>query len=110
MNKNKVIVQLEKVLLNYGVGIYKQTNAKKNVGINLRNKIRNVKIKSLNRVNKLFNSDILGRKLILENKDNYDFLIKLKTYKGNRHKFGYPARGQRTHTNAKTKKKLRKKV
>jgi ribosomal protein S13 len=32
------------------------------------------------------------------------FLSKIKTYKGVRHKLGYPVRGQRTHTNAKTKK------
>ena len=31
---------------------------------------------------------------------------KIKTYKGIRHKLKYPCRGQRTHTNAKTVKKL----
>ena len=34
-----------------------------------------------------------------------EFLIKTRTYKGVRHKLKYPARGQRTHTNAKTSKK-----
>jgi small subunit ribosomal protein S13 len=37
-------------------------------------------------------------------KNNIIFLSKIKTYKGVRHKLGYPVRGQRTHTNAKTKK------
>nr|YP_009370726.1 ribosomal protein S13 [Eukaryota sp. BB2]AQL10432.1 ribosomal protein S13 [Eukaryota sp. BB2] len=32
-------------------------------------------------------------------------LIELRSYKGMRHSLGYPVRGQRTHTNAKTKRK-----
>ena len=32
--------------------------------------------------------------------------ISIKSYQGLRHKNGYPVRGQRTHTNAKTQKKL----
>ncbi len=38
---------------------------------------------------------------------NVFFLIKIKTYKGNRHKKNLPCRGQRTHTNAKTRKKFK---
>ena len=34
-------------------------------------------------------------------------LITIKTYRGTRHKMKYPSRGQRTHTNGKTKKKFR---
>ncbi len=41
-------------------------------------------------------------------RDFIDFLKKLKTYRGLRHKYAYPCRGQRTHTNAKTQKKLKK--
>jgi ribosomal protein S13 len=37
---------------------------------------------------------------------NILFLIENKTYKGVRHKSGQPVRGQRTHTNAKTKRKF----
>jgi small subunit ribosomal protein S13 len=32
--------------------------------------------------------------------------IEIKSYKGTRHKLSYPVRGQRTHTNAQTQKKL----
>jgi len=32
--------------------------------------------------------------------------ISIKAYKGMRHKKGYPIHGQRTHTNAKTQKKI----
>ena len=38
-------------------------------------------------------------------KENIFFLTKIRTFKGLRHKLGYPVRGQRTHTNAKTNKR-----
>jgi len=38
----------------------------------------------------------------LQNKRNIDFIIKLKNYKGLRHRKHLPVRGQRTRTNAKT--------
>lgn len=34
-------------------------------------------------------------------------LIRIKSYRGMRHKMKHPSRGQRTHTNGKTKKKFR---
>lgn len=40
-------------------------------------------------------------------KQNIRFLVELNTYKGLRHKDNLPVRGQRTRTNAKTKKKIR---
>lgn len=40
-------------------------------------------------------------------KQKVDFLSTLKTYRGIRHRQGLPVRGQRTHTNASTPKKLR---
>jgi small subunit ribosomal protein S13 len=39
---------------------------------------------------------------------NIRFLIKIKCIKGLRHKLGFPVRGQRTRTNAKTVKKFHK--
>ena len=45
---------------------------------------------------------------MIENKNKcFDFVNKIKTYKSYRNIHGYPARGQRTHTNAKTKKKTK---
>jgi small subunit ribosomal protein S13 len=40
-------------------------------------------------------------------KNNIDKLISLNVYRGFRHRQGFPSRGQRTHTNARTSKKLR---
>lgn len=41
-------------------------------------------------------------------KQKIDLLSTIKTYRGSRHRLGLPVRGQRTHTNAKTVKKLRR--
>jgi len=40
-------------------------------------------------------------------KQKIDKLVTLKTFRGIRHRQGLPVRGQRTHTNAKTQKKLK---
>jgi small subunit ribosomal protein S13 len=40
-------------------------------------------------------------------KQKIDYLVSLNTYRGFRHRQGLPLRGQRTHTNARTTKKLR---
>jgi len=40
-------------------------------------------------------------------KDNKNYFNKLRNFKGLRNKIGFPTRGQRTHTNANTKKKLK---
>jgi len=42
--------------------------------------------------------------------NNIQSLIQIKHYKGTRHMFGLPTKGQRTRTNAQTSKKLNKNV
>jgi small subunit ribosomal protein S13 len=41
-------------------------------------------------------------------KQRIDELVSIKSYRGLRHRQGLPVRGQRTHTNGRTAKKLRK--
>ncbi len=43
---------------------------------------------------------------LLQKKQNIDRLIQINSYKGLRHFAGLPLRGQRTHTNAKTSRRL----
>ena len=55
----------------------------------------------------------LGGEELLMNRANNEFikqqqiknLILITSYRGGRHKLGFPVRGQRTHTNAKTRRK-----
>jgi small subunit ribosomal protein S13 len=78
----------------------------KKFGINLRIKISFLKRKYKNSFKKYLllskKSKFLKKKI---NQSAASFLIKIKHFKGFRHKFKYPCRGQRTRTNAKTRKK-----
>lgn len=47
-----------------------------------------------------------NKNLAITQKTN-KFFYKIKNYKNYRNSLGYPIRGQRTHTNAKTKKKFK---
>jgi len=42
--------------------------------------------------------------------DQIQKLIRIRSYRGNRHLLGFPTRGQRTHTNARTMKRKKKKL
>ncbi len=55
------------------------------------------------KLKKIFDTVSLSRSI----KKRIQHLQMIKTYKGIRHKKGLPVRGQRTHTNAKTRKKNR---
>ena len=59
-------------------------------------------IKYIEFMNLIISSD-LRQKIILKKKS----LISIKSYRGIRRSLGFPIRGQRTHTNAKTAKKRR---
>lgn len=50
---------------------------------------------------------LFGDKLIQDKKRRIDNKVGLNTYAGKRLKFGYPARGQRTQSNAKTSRRRR---
>jgi small subunit ribosomal protein S13 len=76
-------------------------------GLNLKKIDSTLNIKQKTQYNVFFKNKLLGKTLKQNIKDNIDFIIKHKTYKGMRHKQQFPARGQRTHTNAKTKKKIK---
>ena len=77
------------------------------LGLNKRKLDITVKLKKKNIFNKICNlftySDTLKTKI-----EKQIFYYKsVKSYRGMRHVYKYPVRGQRTHTNAKTQKKIK---
>lgn len=77
-------------------------------GLNIKNKNINLKYnvyrKIKNWTNKITFKDTLRNKIL----DIRNFTVKrLKNYIGARHSLRYPVRGQRTRTNAKTRKRLK---
>lgn len=90
----------------YGIGKYKAFCICARLGLSFP-----FMLKSLNNYYSMFLFFILDYYSWLEArikriyKQNVRFLVELNTYKGFRHKDNLPVRGQRTRTNAKTKKK-----
>ena len=92
------------ILKNEGIGSSRIKKAAQFCGLNSKKSFNGLRPKQESD----FYKTIEENKNLKESKKEFlSFLIKLNSYKGIRHKLKYPARGQRTHTNAKTKKKFK---
>lgn len=90
----------------YGVSLKKLKNFSQYIGSNPTNIIFKLKRKHNIFVKQQFNLEHLNTlKSVMYKKLNFFWQIRL--YRGVRHKFRLPSRGQRTHTNGKTKKKFK---
>ena len=93
----------------YGIGKNKAFLICKKLGFSYNLKVKNVSPNKINQILKLveslnfvFANDLKKIKLLRK-----QHLINIKSYRGLRRKKGFPVRGQRTHTNAKTSKKIK---
>lgn len=93
--------------MEYGINNQIVSVVCKSLGLNTRCLSDKLTKKHLGTLNQNLKNSNIGKRLKDTTKEILNFSIKLKTYKGIRHKLKYPARGQRTHTNAKTKKKFK---
>ena len=89
----------------FGIGLKKKISLRKIFGLNVRKKPRKVKLKQKNLIQKILSKNKVGKQLKTKIQSIIKFYVDLKSYKGLRHKYKYPVRGQRTRTNAKTTKK-----
>lgn len=98
---------IKKFLLRFH-GVGKQTHAlfSNYIGTNKRIDSIVLKKRQIGLLSKKVNEITRQKTFREKTKQNILFLIENKTYKGVRHKSKLPVRGQRTHTNAKTKKKV----
>lgn len=93
----------------YGIGKYKALLICKKLGFSHNFKPKNLSFHKVNQILKLTEllnfvlaNDLKKFKLLRK-----QHLLNIKSYRGLRRKKGFPVRGQRTHTNAKTAKKFR---
>jgi small subunit ribosomal protein S13 len=93
----------------YGIGKTRSFLICKKLGFSSNLKVKNLSSQQINNILKLIESlnfilanDLKRLNLLVKQK-----LISIKSYRGLRKKKGFPVRGQRTHTNAKTAKKIR---
>ena len=101
-------MSIKKNIINtYGIGKNTVEVFYKKIGLNNRNNFFSLKKKQNNLLDRLKKNKIIEKKLKVETKNIILFQQKIKTYRGIRNKLKYPCRGQRTHTNANTKKKIK---
>lgn len=106
-SSNKKVYFLKSFSSIYGVNSKKVKSLCQNFGLNPSNK--DIKLKKINNgfIVKNFKVDDYDKNLKLQIRKNIKFLNQIRTYRGIRHNSKLPSRGQRTKTNAKTKKRFR---
>ncbi len=104
-NSNSILYSLTVL---YGINKFQSKRICKNIGINPQTNINKLKKAQINRLITYINKNIKIEQLLKKyKKDHFNTLLTIKTNRGIRKNLGLPVRGQRTHTNAKTSKKLK---
>ncbi|MCX6605880.1 MAG: 30S ribosomal protein S13 [Acidobacteria bacterium] len=93
----------------YGIGRTRAKSILYRVGVDFNRKISDLTEDEVNQIRILLESEgAVEGDLRKEVSLNIKRLIEMGSYRGLRHRRGLPARGQRTHTNARTRKGPRK--
>jgi len=94
----------------FGIGSKNVKNLAKKAGISLDTRIKDFTRDDIGNLMKALEDFSIEGDLKKEIRENIDRLKAIKCYRGIRHIVGLPARGQRTKTNARTRKGKRKTV
>jgi len=95
----------------YGIGLPTAKKIVTTCGIDRTKRIKDLKEEEVTKIRKLIESEYrVEGALRAEMAANIKRLIDISCYRGIRHKIGLPVRGQRTRTNARTRKGKRKTV
>nr|YP_010394486.1 ribosomal protein S13 [Phytophthora pinifolia]DAZ88533.1 TPA_asm: ribosomal protein S13 [Phytophthora pinifolia] len=110
---NKTISDSKSILYSltilYGINKYQSNKICKNIGINPQITLNKLKNNHVNRLINYINKNLKVEQLLRKSKtEKLNELVEIKSNRGIRQSQGLPVRGQRTHTNAKTSKKLKK--
>jgi small subunit ribosomal protein S13 len=89
----------------YGIGKNRAIEICNKLNISISSKIEDIDNKTITEIQKLVNTYKIEGELRREVSMNIKRLVDIKSYRGKRHRSGLPCRGQRTKTNAKTRKK-----
>ena len=93
----------------YGIGRTRARSLLHRVGVNPDMKIQDMSEEQVNNIRNILESEgAVEGDLRKEVSMNIKRLIEMGSYRGLRHRRGLPVRGQRTHTNARTRKGPRK--
>ena len=90
-----------------GIGEAKALKICASCGIGLDRKVKDIKFEEFPLLEKVLEKeDKLESKLTMSVQENIKTLVRIKAYRGRRHTQNLPNRGQRTHGNAKTRKRM----
>ena len=95
----------------YGIGLTLSKEILAKTGINPDTRVRDLTEEEVAKIREVLDSDSkVEGDLRREESLNIKRLIEINSYRGKRHRMGLPLRGQRTKTNARTRKGPRKAV
>ena len=95
----------------FGIGRHNATDILQKAGIDANLRIRDLSDADVNRLRQVIERDYkVEGALRTEVAMNIKRLMDIGSYRGIRHRRGLPVRGQRTHTNARTKKGPRRAI
>jgi small subunit ribosomal protein S13 len=95
----------------YGIGRATARKILDVAGVNPEQRVRDLNDNDTNRLRQTIEKDLrVEGALRTEVAMNIKRLMDIGSYRGNRHRRGLPVRGQRTHTNARTKKGPRRAI
>jgi len=105
INRNKKY--FDELLTVAGLGEKHVIKLYQKYGLNTKFVEKKYKKKHLGLIKQNIKKGDFEKKLTDNVRKNIKILSKIKKYKGNKHKLKNPVRGQRTHTNGKTTKKIK---
>jgi small subunit ribosomal protein S13 len=95
----------------YGIGFSLSRKILKEAGINPQTKVKDLKDDEINKIRDVIDKNCkVEGELRSQVSSDIKRLMEIGSYRGLRHKKGLPVRGQRTRTNARTRKGPRKTV
>lgn len=95
----------------FGIGLSSAQDILKKTGVNPDTRVRDLTEDEVQKIREVIGSDYkVEGDLRRETSLNIKRLIEVNSYRGKRHRSGLPVRGQRTKTNARTRKGPRKAV
>ena len=104
-NKKKVYIALTKI---YGLGLYQTSQICDELGISPEKRIKQLTQGELEKLTNFITQNYdIGIDIKKSKLQNIQRLIKIGTYRGFRHREGLPVRGQKTHGNSRTVRKLK---
>ncbi|HEX8926901.1 MAG TPA: 30S ribosomal protein S13 [Terriglobales bacterium] len=93
----------------YGIGVSRSTRILEEANVDPMKKIQDLGEDEVNRIRQVIEGEgLVEGDLRKEVSMSIKRLIEIGSYRGNRHRRNLPVRGQRTHTNARTRKGPRK--